>query len=81
MTKTVLRTACIQKSYTKKRAKGCKNPPNVPNLMSSFSEEVAAQELGATLTLCGNHVAANTLGTSGHRYPGDSVLHCACADL
>lgn len=49
--------------------------------MSHSSEEVAAQELGATLTLCGNHVAANTLGTSGHRNPGDGILCCACADL
>ena len=33
--------------------------------MCCSSEEVLTQELGATLALCVNHVAARTLSTSG----------------
>ena len=53
----------------------------LPEFMSRSSEEVAAQEFGATLALCGDHVTGRTPGTSGHGYPGDGRFCRASADI
>lgn len=75
----VLRTACNRNIHTGKEAK--KSLKITKGTESLGSEEVAAQELGATPGLCRDHVTTNALRTRSHRNPRHGELCCTRADL
>ena len=71
----------IENLTEKKVQSNCWKSPKTVNFASFSSEQIAAQEFGAALALCGDHVTANASRTSGHRYPSNCGFCSANAYL